>query len=167
MSISYILSLYCQCVCLYFPRIMTSPHQQGRRTGNEAGRECSLPRGRDVKQEWESLQEPFRHLLVSPLGPRDLMSLPLLGFCFFPFFLQTAFPRSQGTGERWLRSGALQRIPRVEFLGERWWPPWVRVPWMFLRRSQRREIVGWSLTSEVSVSWVQYSRVHTVLSPKH
>ena len=36
---------------------------------------------------------------------------------------------------------------------------------MFFRRSQGSEIVGWSLISEVSVSWGLYSTVHTALSP--
>lgn len=153
---------------LYFPVMLTSPQRQGRRTGNEAGRECSLPIGGDVKQGWEGLQEP-PGISWSLLWDHMTSCLCLFWVSASSLsFYRLPFPALGAQGKRWLRLGALRRMTKVsEFPGEIWWPPWVRVQWMFLRRSQRRKIMGWSLTSEVSVSWVWYSRVHTVLSPKY
>ena len=80
---------------------------------------------------------------------RDLVSLPLWGFCFYfcLFFLQTTFLFSQCTGGK----GGSGQVPCREWpellnSQERRsdWPLWVSGLWMFLERFQRMGIVDCS-----------------------
>lgn len=108
---------------LYFTLVLTSFQQQEGSTGNESGAECSQPRGRDVKQEWESPQEPLRRPLSLSLWDCVASRLCLfwasassLSFCRLPFSALCA------QRKRWLRSNALWRMTRASgFPGEKIW----------------------------------------------